>query len=60
VVSGRRIAGLRIHIERLIGRLRHYKIIDNGKPIETALLHYLDDAVIIVAALVNLQPRTFN
>jgi hypothetical protein len=50
----KRIARARIHIERVIGRLKEFRILKNTLPITLAPL--IDDIWIIAAAIVNLQP----
>ena len=49
----RQIACLRIHIERVIERLREFSILKNR--VNTNLLTVLDQVVIVAAALTNLQ-----
>lgn len=53
--EAKRIAALRIHIERLIRRVREYKMLHSHSCINTNLLHLLDSIVIIVCGLCNLQ-----
>lgn len=47
------IASVRIHIERVIGRIRTYRIVDL---ITHELIPYCDDIVFMCCVLVNLQP----
>ena len=53
VARSRKIANVRIHVERVIGRLRTYKILNSTIPISQVDL--LNDVMIIVSALVNLN-----
>ncbi|XP_065654460.1 uncharacterized protein LOC136081105 [Hydra vulgaris] len=50
----KRIARARIHIERVIGRLKEFRLLKNTLPI--TLVSLIDDIWIIAAAIVNLQP----
>ncbi|XP_004213091.1 uncharacterized protein LOC101237675 [Hydra vulgaris] len=50
----KRIARARIHIERVIGRLKEYRLLKNTLPI--TLVPLIDNIWIIAAAIVNLQP----
>ena len=54
VDKSRKISNVRIHIERVIGRLRKFKIINQTIPISQADL--LDHIMVVVCALVNLSP----
>ncbi|CAH2010191.1 unnamed protein product [Acanthoscelides obtectus] len=51
------IAALRVHIERLIRRLREFAMLKPHACIRSRIVHLLDHAVIIVCGLVNLQER---
>lgn len=53
----KRIAGLRIHIERVIRRIRVYKFLDMHSCIPLSMLNLMDDIVRIACGLVNLQDR---
>ena len=55
VALGRRIAGLRIHIERVIRRLREFSFLKPHACVRHELVKYLDHIVIIACGLVNLQ-----
>ncbi|KAJ8666996.1 hypothetical protein QAD02_008658 [Eretmocerus hayati] len=50
------IASVRIHVERIMQRLRIHKILDK---IPTHLFKHVDDIVHMYCVLVNLQPSTF-
>ncbi|KAJ8676019.1 hypothetical protein QAD02_011805 [Eretmocerus hayati] len=50
------IASVRIHVERIMQRLRIHKILDK---IPTHLFKYVDDIVHMCCVLVNLQPSIF-
>lgn len=53
VDTSRQVANVRIHIERVIGRLRKFKILNNVVPITQVNL--LDNVMVCVAGLVNLN-----
>ncbi|KAK3891709.1 hypothetical protein Pcinc_004418 [Petrolisthes cinctipes] len=57
VVDMKIIAGLRIHLERVIRRIRVYKILDMHSCVPLSMMDVLDDIVRIVCGLVNLQER---
>lgn len=57
VFNMKRIAGLRIHIERMIRRIRVYKFLDMHSCIPLSMLYLMDDIVRIACGLVNLQDR---
>ena len=54
VDTSRQLSKVRIHVERIIGRWKNYKILSDVIPISQVDL--LDDMVIICAALTNLCP----
>ena len=53
VDESRKIAHVRIHVERVIGRLKTFKILNSTIPISQVDL--LNDVMIVVSALVNLN-----
>ena len=55
VTSTRRIANVRIHVERAIRRLKVFRILSGTVPV--ASLHKFDEILIVCAALVNLRPE---
>lgn len=58
VIKTKQIASLRIHIERVIRRLREFAMLKPHSVVNSVnkkLLKHLDDCVIIVCALINLQ-----
>ncbi|XP_071478839.1 uncharacterized protein [Diadema antillarum] len=57
VTETRRIANVRIHVERAIRRLKCYKILSSVIP---ASVQNVDDILIICAGLCNLQPMLIN
>ena len=54
VHSSKRISNVRIHVERVIGRMRNFLILQSTVPLTQ--VHLLDDIVVIVAAMNNLLP----
>ena len=54
VFRGRQIASLRIHVERVIGRIKNYSILKNTLPITMARI--ANQIVAVCAWLVNFQP----
>lgn len=57
VIETKRIAALRIHVERVIGRIREFKLTSPHACIDTKVIDMLDDVVIISCGLVNLQSK---
>lgn len=55
VLLGRKVAGLRIHVERAIRRVREFKYLAPHACTDTHLIDTVDDAVNLVCGLVNLQ-----
>ena len=49
------MAGLRIHVERAIRRVREFKYLAPHACTDTHLIDTVDDAVNLVCGLVNLQ-----
>ena len=56
VLSSRKIAALRIHVERLIRRIREFLFLSPHACINMNLIKHVDDAMSIACGLVNLQP----
>ena len=54
VKIGRKIASLRIHMKRAIGRVKNFAILNETLPISVARL--ADQIVTVCAVLVNFQP----
>ena len=54
----KKIANLRIHVERAINRIKSYKILNSVLPI--AGLHSCDDIIRTCAGLCNLKPLLFK
>ena len=54
VHSSKRISNVRIHVERVIGRMRNFLILQSTVPLTQ--VHLLDDIVAIEAAMNNLLP----
>ncbi|XP_044586073.1 uncharacterized protein LOC123266107 [Cotesia glomerata] len=55
VIVTKRIASLRIHIERLIRRIREFHICEPHSCLNVKLIPQMDNIITIVAALTNLQ-----
>ncbi|XP_044583956.1 uncharacterized protein LOC123264629 [Cotesia glomerata] len=55
VIATKRIASLRIHIERLIRRIREFHICEPHSCVNVKLIPQMDNIITIVAALTNLQ-----
>ena len=51
----KKIANLRIHVERAINRIKTYRILKTTLPI--TMLHHADDIIRVCAALCNLKPQ---
>ncbi|KAL4715059.1 hypothetical protein ACJJTC_003210 [Scirpophaga incertulas] len=60
VKQTKQIASLRIHIERLIRRLREYSMLKPHACINNYLIGKLDDIVVTACGLVNLQKPLIN
>ena len=54
IVAGRKIASLRIHVERVIGRLKSYNILKETIPLSMARI--TNQIVCVCALLTNFQP----
>ncbi|XP_066268877.1 uncharacterized protein [Branchiostoma lanceolatum] len=54
VAKTKKVANARIHVERAIGRIKWFAILQNTVPIN--MLPLLDDIVVVCAALSNLRP----
>ena len=48
------LSNVRIHVERVIGKMRNYLILQSTIPVNQVCL--LDDIVVIIAALTNILP----
>jgi hypothetical protein len=55
VLETKRIASLRIHIERAIRRIREFKLLKPYSCINNKLIYLTDEVVVIAAGLINLQ-----
>ena len=54
VQATKKIANARIHVERAIGRMKWFAILQNTLPIN--LVPLIDDIIVVCAALCNLLP----
>lgn len=55
VILTKRIASVRIHIERIIKRIRDFKLLSPHATVNSELVQTLDYAMIIACAIINLQ-----
>lgn len=55
ILKTKKIASLRIHVERVIRQVREYKILKPHSCLDVNVMANIDDIVIIVEALINLQ-----
>lgn len=55
VLESKRISSLRIHVERVIRRIREFKFLEPHATIDNHLIPYTDNIITIAAALINLQ-----
>ena len=55
VLTGRKIAGVRFHVERAIRRIREFKFLAPHACVQHSLVHNVDDAISLVCGLINLQ-----
>jgi len=55
VVTSRKIAGLRIHVERAISRIREFKFCSPHACVDHNMIKYCDDAMKITCGLINLR-----
>ncbi|KAJ8670104.1 hypothetical protein QAD02_001363 [Eretmocerus hayati] len=55
VMLTKQIASLRIHVERVIRRVREYKILEPHAGLDLSIMCNIDDILVIVTGLINLQ-----
>lgn len=55
VLTGRKIAGVRIHVECAIRRIREFKFLAPHACVQHSLVHNVDNAISLVCGLINLQ-----
>ncbi|XP_018575951.1 uncharacterized protein LOC108914593 [Anoplophora glabripennis] len=55
VLETKRIAGLRIHIERVIRRVREFQYLKPYSVVDHNLVPHIDSVIVITCALINLQ-----
>ena len=55
--TSRQIANARIHVERVIGRLKKFKILNNSIPIGQV---DLTDIMVTIAGIINLNASVVN
>ena len=53
-IKTKQVANARIHVERVIGRLKEFQILKGDFPLD--MLDLLDDILVVCGVLVNLQP----
>lgn len=56
----KQIAALRIHVERVIGRLRLYKLLGPHATVDNKLILHLNDIITVACGLINLQSPIIN
>lgn len=60
VLLTKRIASVRIHIERIIKRVRDFKMLSPHATVNLDLVQKLDDIIVIACAIINLQKPIIN
>lgn len=55
VIDSKVIASLRIHIERVIRRVRLFKLLKPHSVVNSKLINVLDDVVVVACGLINMQ-----
>lgn len=60
VLLNKRIASVRIHVERAIGRLREFQLLKPHATIESRMINKLDYYVRIACGICNIQPNLIN
>jgi hypothetical protein len=55
VLEGKTIASLRVHVERVIRRLREFALLKPHSVVHYQYISYLDEIVVIACGLINLQ-----
>ncbi|XP_056636272.1 uncharacterized protein LOC130444923 isoform X1 [Diorhabda sublineata] len=55
ILESKRLASLRIHVDRVIGRLREFNMLLPHVRVDLKYLSIFDDVVVIVCGLINLQ-----
>ena len=55
IVHTRRVANVRIHVERAIARIKTFRILHGSYPISQ--MHLLDDTVRVICMMCNLKPK---
>lgn len=60
VLLNKRIASVRIHVERAIGRLREFELLKPHATVESKVVNKLDYYVSIAGGICNIQPNLIN
>ncbi|KAL4713365.1 hypothetical protein ACJJTC_016833 [Scirpophaga incertulas] len=60
VLQTKRIAAIRVHVERCIGKLRDFKMIGPHSCVDISYIKFLDNIVTIACGLVNLKDCIFS
>ncbi|KAJ8928331.1 hypothetical protein NQ314_019115 [Rhamnusium bicolor] len=55
VALTKRIASVRIHIERVIKRIRDFKLLSPHATVNSELVQKIDSAIVVACAIINLQ-----
>lgn len=60
VILTKRIASVRIHIERIIKRIRDFKLLSPHATVNSELVKKIDSAIVVACAIINLQKPIIN
>lgn len=60
VKESQRIAALRIHVERVIGRIREFKMLGPHACISYKQIRAMDKVIIVACGIINLQDKLFK
>lgn len=58
VDESRKLSNVRIHVERVIGQLKKFRLLQNTVPISQ--IDLLDNTMIVICALVNLRKNVVS
>ena len=60
VRRSKQIASCRIHVERVIERIREFRMLDMHSVVDNKYRYILSDIMIIVCGLINMQTRVIE